>query len=243
MSEGFDYGTEEEVAEGAGFKNPTEGPHTAVIRSIIHCGLYCETYTNKGVTEVKKPAAQIVVIFELKDEEDFEDDGVTPLTLAWTLPLKAGDRASATKFRKAIDSKGKLSGFDDFIGMPCTVDCKGSKDKNDDDTPKYINFGGISGLAPKFAKMVDPLTVEGSGHISFDNITKEAILELNPITHVHKIVMQGEKYEGSVAESIIEEIRKENPEYAVPSKKEKEDKKSEGAKPEVDPDLDEDKEY
>lgn len=247
MAEGFDYGTEEEVAEGGSFKNPTEGDHTARIRSIIHCGLFRETFqkTKGAPVELKKPAAQIVVIFELKDEEDFEDDGITPLTLTKSMPLKAGDRATATKFRKAIDPQSKMTGFDEFIGEACTVNCKGSKDKNEDGTPKYINFGGISGLPSKFAKMVEPLAVEGVGHVSFNNLTEEAILELQPITHVNKVIMQGEKYDGSVAQKLIEKIREDNPEFAVPSKKEDkpEDKKTDGAKPEVDPELDDDKEF
>ena len=250
MSEGFDYGTEEEVAEGLGFKNPVEGEHTARIRSIIHCGLFRETFqkTKGAPVELKKPAAQVVVIFELKDDGDFEDDGITPLTLTKSMPLKAGDKATASIFRKAIDPAGKLTGFDFFIGLACQVNCKGSKEKNEDGTPKYINYGGIAGLAGgqtgKFAKVTEPLVVEGVGHVPFDKLTKEAILELQPITHVNRVIMAGEKYAGSVAEKIIAEIREENPEFAVPATKEDTpDKKPEGAKPEVDPDLDNDKEF
>jgi hypothetical protein len=246
MSESFNYGTEEEVGDGGGFKNPIEGDHTARIRSIIHCGLTCETFTKGGVTEVKKPAPQVVVIFELKDEEDLEDDGVTPLTVAWAIPLKKGDKASASKFLKAIDPQGKLDGFDDFIGLACQVNCKGSKEKLDDGKPKYINFGGLAGLAGgqtgKFAKMTEDLAVEGVGHISFDDLTEDAILELAPITHVAKYIITGEKYEGSVAEGIIEDIRKENPEYAV-AKKKAESKKQEGAQKEVKTNLKEDEEF
>lgn len=207
----FDYGTEAVVEAGATFKNPEVGEHTAVLRSIIHCGLFREEF--KG--ELKKPAPEVVAIFELKDEEDFEEDGITPLTLHKSFPLKKGDRAFMTKFLKALDPKGQATGFNDLIGKPCQITAKGSKTLNDDGTPKYVNFGGIAGLPAKFAKMVEPLTVKGVGHVPFKDLTEEAILELHPIIDVALTLMKGEEYKGSKAEAIVNAIRKENPEFAV----------------------------
>ena len=230
----FDYGTEDVPEAGKDFKNPEIGDHTARLRSIIHCGMYRENSKKYGI---KKPAPQVVAIFELKDEEDFEDDGVTPLTIHKSFPLKKGDKSFATAFRKAFDPKGKASGFDDFIGEACQISCVGSKVTNDDGTPKYVNFGGVTGLPAKFAKMIDPLAVEGVGHVRFENLTKEAILELNPILDVANVLMKGEKYEGSVAEQIVEEIRKENPDFAVPKKKDDSSEEKSEAKDEVETDL------
>ena len=232
----FDYGTEEVAEVGGTFKNPQEGDHSAVLRSIIHCGLFREEF--KG--EIKKPAPQVVAIFELKDEEDFEDDGVTPLTLHKAFPLKKGDKAFMTKFIAALDPKGTASGFDDLIGTPCQVTCKGSKVKNEDGTPKYINFGGMSAMLPKFAKMIDPLTVMGVGHVPFEALTKDAVLELNPIIEVANILCKGERYEGSKAQEIVEEIRKETPAFAI--QKIKTDANAE-AKEEVKTDLKDDEEF
>lgn len=232
----FDYGTEEVAEAGGTFKNPEIGDHSAVLRSIIHCGMFREEY--KG--EKKKPAPEVVAIFELKDEEDFEDDGETPLTLSKAFPLKKGDKAFMTKFIKALDPKGEAEGFDDLIGKACQVTAKGSKALNEDGTPKYVNFGGISGLLPKFAKMIDPLQVKGVGHVRFEDITKEAVLELNPILEVANILMLGEKYEGSKAEEVVNEIRKENPDFAK-QKEKKEEKKD--AVEEVETDLKEDEEF
>jgi hypothetical protein len=234
---GFNYGTEE-VAEGGGaFKNPEIGDHSAVLRSIIHCGMFRETYLG----EKKKPAPQVVAIFELKDEEDFEDDAVTPLTIHKSFPLKKGDKAFMTKFIAALDPKGEAGGFDDLIGKPCQVNCKGSKQKNEDGTPKYVNFGGISSLLPKFAKMIGPLTLEGSGHLPFDLITKEAVLELNPILDVAMILIEGDRYAGSKAEEIVNAIRKENPEFAIMKKKT--EVGSTEAQPEKEANLKEDEEF
>lgn len=241
----FDYGTDE-VAEGGGaFKNPEIGDHAARLKSIVHCGVYRENYTKGGVTEIKKPAPQIVAIFELKEEEDFEEDGITPLELHWSLPLKKGDKANATKLIKALDPKGEAAGFDDLIGRACTVNAKGSKALDDDGNPKYVNFGGIAGMSPKFAKMTDELVGGGVGHVTFDDLTKEAVLELNPILEVANILMKGDKYEGSKAEEIITEIRKETPEFAkMKAKDEKKDKAPDPkAKPEKESTLDEEEEF
>jgi hypothetical protein len=211
VNNNFDFGTEHEIKEpGVAFKNPELGEHSARLRSLIHCGLFRETF-NK---EKKKPFPEVVAVFELKEDGDFEEDGVTPLTISKPFPLKKGDRAFMTKFIKALDPKGEAKGFDDLIGAACTVNCVGSKVKNEDGTPKYVNFGGISGLPSKFAKMMEPLQVEGVGHVPFDKLTKDAILELNPIREVNMILMEGENYSGSKAEEIINEIRAENPEFA-----------------------------
>jgi len=246
---GFDYGTDE-VSEGGGaFKNPEVGDHSARLRSIVHCGMFRETY----LKEKKKPCPQVVAIFELKDDEDFDDDGETPLTMHKTFPLKKGDKAFMTKFIKALDPKGQAKGFDDLIGAACTINCKGGKDKNDDGLPKYINFGGISGMPAKFAKMTEALIDEGVGHVPFDALTTEAIMELHSIREVADIIMCGDRYEGSKAEEIIKEIREENPEFAKRKPKDDDDedkkKKAEGgvdeskAQEEVKTDLNDDEEF
>jgi len=242
--EDFNYGTEEEIKEpGLDFKNPTEGDHSARLRSLIHVGMYRETF--KG--EKKKPFPQVIAIFELKEDDDFEDDGVTPLTISKSFPLKKGDRSFMTKFLAALDPQKQAKGFDDVIGAACTVTCKGGKEKNEDGTPKYINFGGISGLPAKFAAMLDPLTVEGVGHVPFDQITKEAILELNPIRDVNMVLMESENYSGSKAEEIINEIREDDPDFATRKKKKNDaDQSNENAqeKPvEKEVDLDEQEEF
>ena len=241
--EGFDYGTEHEIKDpGGDFKNPTEGDHSARLRSLIHVGMYRETFNG----QLKKPFPQVIAIFELKEDDDFEEDGVTPLTISKSFPLKKGDRAFCTKFLAALDPQKKAKGFDDCIGAACTVTCKGGKEKNDDGTPKFINFGGMSGLPAKFAAMLEPLTVEGVGHVPFDSITKEAIFELNPIKDVNMVLMKSENYQGSSAEAIINEIRRDNPDFATRKKKDDpsngNDKASE--KPEErEPDLPEDEEF
>lgn len=245
--EDFDYGTNEEIKDpGNGFKKPAVGDHSARLRSLIHVGMYREEF--KG--EMKKPFPEVIAVWELKEDDDFEEDGVTPLTITKSFPLKKGDKAFLTKFLAAMDPQKKAKGFDDLIGGACTIACKGSKDLNEDGTPKYVNFGGISGLPAKFAAMLEPLVVKGAGHVRFEDITKEAILELNPIKDVEMVLMKAENYSGSVAEEVIKAIRVDNPDFAVrkASDKDKGEGTASGSKPqekaeEKPTDLKEDEEF
>lgn len=240
---GFDYGTEHEIKEpGGDFKNPEVGDHSARLRSLIHCGMYRETFQGQK----KKPFPEVVAIFELKEDDDFEDDGVTPLTISKAFPLKKGDRAFMTKFIASLDPKGEAKGFDDLIGAACTVNCKAGKEKNDDGTPKYVNFGGISGISPKLAAITDELVVTGVGHCRFEDLTIDAIMELNPIREVNMILMEGENYPGSKAEELIKEIRKDNPEFATRKAKDSDeggDKGKEEKPVEKESNLDDEEEF
>lgn len=230
----FDYGVDEnEIASGGGnFKNPEVGDHNAVLRSIIHCGKFREEF--KG--ELKAEAPQVVAVFELKGSKNFEDDGTTPLTITKDFPLKKGDRAFMTKFVSTLDPTGTATGFDDLIGRACTVTISGSKELNEDKKPKYVNFKSMGGITTdpdvlEFMKSKGTfdLALAGAGHVPFNAITKEAIMELNPILHVADIIMKGSQYDGSEAQRIIEEIRVENADFA--KRKAKEGKATESGTP------------
>ena len=209
MSEDFDYGAAPIAA--AGFKNPDVGNQSARLRSIIHLGTYSDIFREGGKEEVKKPAPHVVMILELTGEDNMTEDGEQQLTIDKDFPLKTGDKATATKIRKAFDSKGEASGFNDFIGGCCMVDVKPGKDKNDDGTPKFVNAGDVTSMPAQFAKMTPALQLAGVGHVTFSNLTKEAILELHPILHVKKILMNSVNYPGSNAEVIVNEMLVENP--------------------------------
>lgn len=220
MSE-FDYGAEP-VAGGKSFKNPLVGKHAARLRSIIHCGMYEEVFDKK-----KKPAApEIVAIFELKEEHDFDEDGTTPLEISKEFPLRKGDKATLTKFMAALDPDGTAKGFDDLIGRVCELELKGSKELDDDKKPKYVNLVGFSTLHPKLAAITEELSVEGVGHCRFNEITEAAVKELNPIREVANVLIQGLNYTGSKAEAVVEEIRKSNPDFAKKKAKEEDTKTS-----------------
>lgn len=214
----FDYGAEP-TGGGGGFKNPTTGKHAARLRSIIHLGQFQEEFKGK----LKSAAPQVVAIFELKEDEDFEEDGSTPLTIAKQFPLRKGDKAFLTSFDKVFQQDGDTS-FGDYIGRCCELDLTGSKELNDDKLPKYINIGAVTTLHPKLAKTLDELSVPGVGHCTFKELTRAAIEELHPIRDVANCLLSknNHSYTGSKAEAIIAAIRKEDPEFAI--RKDKDEK-------------------
>ena len=214
----FDYGAD--PVESLSSKQPEVGSHMARVRSIIHCGPVENFYLgdSKGISP------NVVVICELEGSDDFEDDGVTRLVLDKDMPLKTGDKATVQKFLKAVDPKTVCGGFDDVIGLPVMIDAVGGKEKDDKGDPKWVNLSAFSSVAKDFISMVPELTEEGVGHVTFANLTKEAILELHPIRHVNKLLMKSVAYEGSNAQKIIDEIKEANPDFAVPAKKD-DDKK------------------
>lgn len=230
----FNYGADPVQGAGGSFKNALEGKHAARVRSIIHHGMFQETFDKKK----KAAAPEVTVIFELKEETDFDDDGTTPLEISKSFPLRKGDKAFLTKFMAALDTDkaNPAKGFDDFIGRCCEVELKGGKEKGDDGLPKYINFAGISSLHPKLVKITDELSVAGVGHIAFADITVEAIKELHPIREVADILLEGMNYVGSKAEQCVAEIRADNADFAIRKAKtdKPDDKKPKGdVKPEA----------
>jgi hypothetical protein len=202
----FNYGVK--PAESISFVNPEEGTHTARLRSIIHLGMFEESFQSKK----KKAAPEVVFIFELKGENDFDTDS-NPLEIDKACPVRTGDRATTTKIIKAINKDA--GGFDDLIAGACSVEVKGGKEKQDNGKPKYVNYSGISAIAPEFRNMVPELTVKGVGHVTFENLTEEAIRELHPLRHVADILMKSLNYPGSKAEEIVNKIKADDPTFAV----------------------------
>ena len=70
-----------------------------------------------------------------------------------------------------------------------------------------------TGLAEK--KATPPLTRKGHAIPNLDAMTKEALLELNPIMQVKDYVLMAANYVDSAAESLVKKIRKENPKFAT----------------------------
>lgn len=250
MSQGFDYG-DEVVSAGGSFKNPQVGSTVGVLKSVIHLGMFKETFNGK----TKTAAPQIVLIFETKGKANRTEDGSEPLTISKQIPLRGGDKATLTKVMKAIDPDKKASGFDDLIGAACTLTLVGSEEKDDKGNPKYVNISAFSELTRDEelievyeAKGYLSLEVEGVGHVRFADLTDAALSELNPILDVANCLIKGENYGGSVAEQLVNARRKEDPDYAKPKSKDgdskPESKTDEPAVPKTPPpDLDENEEF
>lgn len=222
----FDYGAEA-TSTVSSFKNPTVGSRSARLSGLVHIGSYRDQF--KG--EFKSPCNYVIAIFELKGKNDMLDDE-TPMVTSKAIALREGDLSFVTKFRKALDPENKLKGFDDFIGLPCTVTLEGSDEKNDKGEPKYVNFKSVSAIAEEFAEMVKPL-VNTIGHVRYSDITKEALMALTSFQIADYVIGDGSNpksglnlsYKGSKAEQIINEIRVDNPEFGRKKSKKGDDKK------------------
>lgn len=206
----YDDGVEEGVAVTGGGKVKNEviaeaGTHPARIRSIVHCGVTESFYL--GESKGKTP--KCVVVFELKGEGDFETDGETPLAITKDIEIKKGEKANIELLRNAFKKADgtKAANFSELIGCVGSVEVVRSK------CGKYANVlafnkGGVSGLAPMFAKMIPPLTAGlGVGNVKFSEMTVAALEECHAWNHVEDIMMQADGYEGSQAQKCVEEIR------------------------------------
>lgn len=216
--ENFDYGADVESAGGFKRENPVEGLHAARLRSIIHVGRCVRKYQGKD----KAPCNSVVAVFELKEETDIHSETGEPLTFTVDFDLKDGDKSYLnTKFLPAMLTKaelesGAIKGFDDLIGKPCQLDLVGGKEKNDDGTPKYVNLKAMSPMHPKLAAVTEPLKVAGAGHCRLAQLNAAAMDELNPYLHVQMLMMTSEQWKDGTHPGIVlvEEIRKERPDYA-----------------------------
>lgn len=209
----FDFGAEV-VGGGSSFKNPSVGKHAARLRSIVHLGMQKQEFNGQP----RSPAPMVAAIFELKDEDDRNDDG-TPMSVTKEFALKKGDKAFLTKFMKALLTAEEKAQYDAgtlkgdlgmLIGRCCEVDLSPSKDKNEDGTPKYVNVSDVTALHAKLAAITDELEVAGVGHMPFAAMTKEGIRELSVYTVATKI-KASLSYAGSQTEAVVKGIEAENP--------------------------------
>ncbi|UOW66379.1 hypothetical protein vBAspATola_36 [Aeromonas phage vB_AspA_Tola] len=225
----FDFGAELASAGGFTRENPAEGLHAARLRSIIHMGKCQRTYSGK----LKDPCNSVVAVFELKEDSDVHSETGEPLVFHVDFDLKDGDKSYLnTKFLPAMLTKselesGAIKGFDDLIGKACQLDLEGSKAKNDDGTPKYINLKSMSPMHAKLVAITEPLKVSGAGHCRLAQLSAAAMDELNPYLHVQMLMMTSEEWKSGTHPGIalVDEIRKERPDYAKAKAK---DEKSSG---------------
>lgn len=222
----FDFGAE--LAEASGVKrvNPEVGLHFARLRSVIHLGSIAAMYRGKP----KPPVNKAAFIFELKGDldeiDDLHPDNGEPLCIGIGVNLTKGDNAKLTEVMAALISKkemeeGTVKGMDDLIGRVCQLDLKGSDAKGDDGKPKYVDIKSLSPVAKAFAAQIPELSVAGVGHCRLSQLTMAAMDELNVFLDVQEGIMKSEEWKAGThpAIALVEEIRKERPNYAKAEKK------------------------
>ena len=225
MFEDFDFGAD--VAESAGVKrvNPEVGLHFARLKSVIHLGKIAQMYRGKP----KPPVNVVTFIFELKGDldevDDLHPDTGEPLTIGLKVNLVKGDNARLTEVMGALIGKNdEVKGFDDLIGRPCQLNLEGSDAKGEDSKPKYVDIkakGGLAPVAKAFAAQIPELKNAGAGHCRLTQLTMAAMEELNGFLDVQEGMMKSEEWKAGThpAIALVEEIRKERPNYAKAEKK------------------------
>lgn len=218
----FDYGVE--LAESSGGftrENPVVGPHMAYVRDLIHIGT-CpdDRYPDKKATP------RCVVVFELMEDHDIDSQGAR-LTYPYMINMVKGDNSFLnSKFLPSLVTKeelasGAIKGLSDLIGRPVQLQLDPSKATYKDEAtgkelPSYINLGGITTAHPKLAALLEPMAEGNLGHVLFKDFKAESLELINMFTHIQKGIMLSDEWKAGThpAIAMIEEIRKERPNFA-----------------------------
>lgn len=231
----FDFGVD--LAESAGGftrENPKVGPHMARVRDILHIGTIGDSrYPDK------KPTPRAVIVFELLEEHDVDSQGNRLLYPHMINMVKGDNSFLNSKFLPAVVSAeefkaGSVKGFDDIITRPCQLELTGSDqtykdEKTGEELPKYINLGSITTLHPKLVQVLDPLAEGNLGHVRLADFKKDSLDILNMFMHIQEGIMKSDEWKSGAHPAIpmIEEIRKERPNFA--KAKSKDEAKGQGA--------------
>jgi len=220
----FNFGTEP-VQAGGIIKQAGEGQHEGRLLGLVHLGMFADTYEG----QVKAPAPFVCALIELKsgDEAGGVNEDGSPIITHKTFPLKRSDRAFLTKFLKVMFTTEEFKqfnagvlegGFEDLIGRPLLVDMEGSKTKNDDGTPAYVNVTGMSKMPNKLASICDELVNDPIGHITLENYTEDALRAI-PAFEIYSKLELADNFPGSVAEEVLFSVREKTPDFGKKSTK------------------------
>lgn len=224
----FDYGGEVAVTVSK-FKQPEEGSRNARLYGLLRVGTFQESHDGK----LKDPAPQGIAIFHLLGKKDKLDDG-DPMFFTKSFPFKKGDKSflhrKANGFISAFGGLTKHSGFPSMINGLFSLKLEGGKAQNDDGTPKYVNFAGMSEIgedtlelleaAPAYAPLESPV-----GFLTEGQLTKEALELLHPTREFAGIIMQTQEFKAGThpSQAIIQEVYESDKERYTIKKKDKED--------------------
>lgn len=231
MSDDFDYGGE--VASTASkFKQPSVGVRNARLFGLLRVGTFQESHEGK----FKDAAPQGIAIFHLLGKKDTMEDG-SPMFFTKTFPFKKGDKSflhrKANGFISAFGGIGKHKGFSTMIGGLFSLSLLGGKDTNEDGTPKYVNFAGMSEIGEDTLELLDSSPAFAAlesqvGFLTEAQLTEEALEMLHPTLEFAGIVMKTQEFLAGThpSQDVIQAVFDKDPErYTYTAKDEdKEDK-------------------
>lgn len=214
---------DETASSGGDFLSFPSGKYFGRIRSVISLGQV--QFKFGGVTDTKATSALGLVIevwgYKIKNNKVKITTPEPAIVNHVFKALRGNPKATYTKMLKAFGIKSNVGALQ---GMAVGLELFTSDKKY-----MYVKGGQLQVLGIAEAKATPKLTKKGHCIPNLDRMTKDALLELNPITQVKEYVLAAVNLEGTEAERLIAKIRKTKPEFAKlkgkPEDKKKDKKK------------------
>lgn len=217
-------GTDWDMTDGSGadyFKLPS-GKYLGRIRSVISCGQV--QFEFNGVLNEQATSALGLVIevwkYKIKKDKVKILNSEPAVVYDVVKAIEGNNKSNYGKTTKALDIKNPGQFLNRAVGIELYTSDKGYM---------YVR-GALTALGLAESKATPKLTKKGMAIPNLDCMTKDALLELNPITQVKEYVLKAVNLEGTAAEKQINKIRKEKPNFAMLKKKDDEGKGSKKGK-------------
>ncbi len=197
---------DESEGSGGDYFKLKSGKHIGRIRSVVSLGQVQFTF-NKVLDDKATSALGLVIevwSYKIKNGKVKVTCDQPAIVYHVMKALNGNPKANYTKTKKALGIKSP----DQFKGLAVAIELFTSEKGY-----MYVH-GALASLGLAEAKATPKLTAKGHCVPNLDKMTKEALLDLNPITQVKDYVLQAVNLEGTEAEKLIAKIRKSKPEYA-----------------------------
>jgi len=205
---------EQDGSGGGDFLKVKSGSHLGRIRSVISLGQVVFSFDGKRDERATSAMGFVIEVWPYKIKKDkivlTEDK---PAIIYHVMKaFKDNDQSHYVKMLKAFKAKNVGSMADQAVGIDVYTSDKGYMYV---DTSAKRAGKGIYPLGLLEKKAVPALTEEGHLVPNLNAMTKKAMLELNPITQVKDYILEAINFRGSVAEGVLEKIRKDKPKFAM----------------------------
>jgi hypothetical protein len=205
---------EQEGNGGGDFVKVASGSHLGRIRSVISLGQVVFEFDGKKDERATSAMGFVIEVWPYKIKKDkIVLTADKPAIIFHVMKaFKDNDKSHYAKMIKAFKVKNVGGMANTAVGVDIYTSDKGYM---------YVDSAakragkGIYPLGLLERKAVPELTEEGHLVPNLNAMTKEAMLELNPITQVKDYVLKAINFRGSVAEACLEKIRKDKPKFAM----------------------------
>ena len=184
---------DESEGSGGDYFKLKSGKHIGRIRSVISLGQVQFTF-NKVLDDKATSALGLVIevwSYKIKNNKVKITCDQPAIVYHVMKALNGNPKANYTKTKKALGIKSP----DQFKGMAVGIELFTSEKGY-----MYVH-GAMTSLGLAEAKATPKLTKKGHCVPNLDKMTKDALLDLNPITQVKDYVLQAVNLEGTEAES------------------------------------------